>query len=196
MLCRELLEQKKRPGDGRCSGGSARHASFVPLPLPLLSFPFRVVAPGGRWTTLNILSVLSSSLRAPILPFISRIAPALSSLWEFFCAPRPKRANESTQTVIHFNSCPRHPCTDRLSLLMHRSPHPNISTLSPESVHQIGISAFQGDGTNGTCLGVYSNDNARGYCAARNASRSRSWRLETKETIHLACMKDSRFSTG
>ena len=102
-MCRELLEQEKRPGDGRCLEDSARHASS--LSLPFLSFPFEIAARSGRWSTINTPIVRSSSLRAPILLCISRIAPALPSPWESFCAIHLKRANENTWILIHINSC-------------------------------------------------------------------------------------------
>ena len=95
-------------------------------------------------------TVLSSSLRARLLTFISRIAPALCSPWDFFCALRPKRTNESIRILAHIN-----PCLVRalviLPSLCKEIPHSDISTQSSESIHYIGISVLQG---NGHILGI------------------------------------------
>ena len=110
-MCRELLEQEKRPEDGRCLRGSAQHASF-------LYFPFGVAASSGRWTTISISSVLFIIASAYLTIYFAHRAGTSLSLG-IFCALRPKRANESRGFCSH--QFQPHPCAHWFPLLCKES---------------------------------------------------------------------------
>ena len=131
--------------------------------------------------------VLSSSLRARVLTLISRIAPALPSPGDFFCALRPKRTNESTRILIHINSC----LVRALVIL------PTLCKGTPTQIYDtiFGVGLLGWDfpygRENGHILGNLMTMLAD-VALHGNVSRSRTWRLEAilqfKGTIHFARM--------